>query len=124
MKILVTLSIYQCKQLYRKEREKYAKHRQKADKNPNEYMSIIIDGMDQDKTDIPHILTNPKAMAGAYTLDTHVTGIIAHGRCSMMAVDCGEFPHDSNLTIEVIVRLIHRFKVSTSTVMAFYAHTL
>lgn len=100
---------------YRKEHEKYAKHRQKAEKHPDKYMSIIVDGMDQDKTDIPHILTNPKVMAGAYTLDTHVTGIIAHGRCSMMAVDCCEFAHDSNLTIEVIVRLLHRFKVCTFT---------
>ncbi len=67
--------------------------------------------MDQDKTDIPHITSNPKAMAGGYTLDTHVTGAIAHGRCTMMAIDCGDFPHDSNLTIEVIIRLLHQFKV-------------
>ena len=40
----------------------------------------------------------------------------------MMAVDCGEFPHDSNLTIEIIVRLLHRFKVSTYTGKA-YAYT-
>ena len=72
---------------------------------------MIIDGMDQDKIDIPHIISKPKDMAGAHTLDTHVTGVIAHGRCTMMAIDCGEFPHDSNLTIEIIIRLLHKYKV-------------
>ena len=67
--------------------------------------------MDQDKTDILHTISKPKAMAGAYTLDTHVTGVIAHGRCTMMAIDCGDFAHDSNLTIEIIVRLLHKYKV-------------
>lgn len=95
----------------RKEREKYAKRRQKAEKCPNKYISLIIDGMDQDKTDIPHIISKPKAMAGAYTLDTHITGVIAHGRCTMMVIDCGDFSHDINLTIEIIVRLLHQYKV-------------
>lgn len=99
------------------EREKYAKHQQKAGKYSDKYICVIIDGMDQDKTDIPHITSNPKAIAGAYTLDTHVTGAIAHGRCTMMAVDCGDFPHDSNLTIEVIVRLLHQFKVCTCSIL-------
>jgi hypothetical protein len=45
---------------YRNEREKYAKHKRKAEKQPAGYTSIIIDGMDQDKTNIPHILSNPK----------------------------------------------------------------
>ena len=97
--------------IYRTEREKYAKHRHKAEKHPDKYMSLIVDGMDQDKTDILHITSKPKCMAGCYTLETHVTGVRAHGRCSMMAVDSGEYSHDSNLVIEVIVRLLHKFKV-------------
>lgn len=52
----------------RAEREKYAKHRRKAEKYPQSYLSIIIDGMDQDKTDIPHIISNPKAMAGQFSV--------------------------------------------------------
>ena len=91
--------------LYRKEREKYAKHRNKAQKYPSKYASIIIDGMDQDKTDVPHIIMKPKSMAGAYTLETHVTGIRAHGQNTMMVIDCGQFPHDGNLTIEIILRM-------------------
>lgn len=67
--------------------------------------------MDQDKTDIPHIISKPKSMAGAMTLETHVTGVRAHGRCTVMAIDCGQFPHDSNLTIEILLRLFCELKV-------------
>ena len=93
--------------MLRTEREKYAKHRHKAEKNPKNYLSIIIDGMDQEKTDIPHIISKPKAMAGTQTLETHVTGIRAHGHCTLFTIDCGQFPHDSNLTIENLLRLFH-----------------
>ena len=39
------------------------------------YMSTIVNEMDQDKTDIP---TNPKAMAGAYTLESHVSSLVLY----------------------------------------------
>ena len=100
----------------RSEREKYAKHRRKSEKFQDKYLSLIIDGMDQDKTDIPHIISNPKAMAGCYTLETHVTGVRVHGQCTLMVIDCGQFPHDSNLTIEAMLQLLHHLKV--------YMHTL
>lgn len=38
------------------------KHRRKAEKDPSKYMSLIIDGMDQQKTNIPHIISNPKVI--------------------------------------------------------------
>ena len=37
----------------RKQREKYYKHKRKATENPNKYMSIIMDGMDQKKINLP-----------------------------------------------------------------------
>lgn len=67
--------------------------------------------MDQDKTDIPHIINNPKAMAGSYRLETHITGIRAHGCCTLMVIDCGQFHHDTNLTIEILLQLFHLLKV-------------
>ena len=87
----------------RNEREKYAKHRHKSERNPSKYLSIIIDGMDQEKTNIPHIISKPKLMAGAATLETHITGARAHGHCTVMAIDYGQYPHDSNLTIEILL---------------------
>lgn len=38
----------------RGERKKYYKHQKKAEKNPEKYLSIIIDVMDQSKTHLPH----------------------------------------------------------------------
>ena len=55
--------------IHRRKREKYAKHIRKAQKYPELYLSIIIDGLDQSKTDLPHI-TNPKLLAGCHTLST------------------------------------------------------
>ena len=103
----------------RSEREKYAKHRRKSEKYQDKYLSLIIDGMDQDKTDIPHIISNPKAMAGSYTLETHVTGVRAHRHCTLMVIDCGQFPHDSNLTIEAMLQLLHHLKVYVHTCILY-----
>ena len=97
---------------YRTEREKHAKHRHKSERVPAKYLSVIIDGMDQDKTDIPHIISKPKVMAGATTLETHVTGARAHGHFTVMAIDCGQYAHDSNLTIEILLRLFNELKVN------------
>lgn len=52
-----------------------------------------------------------KAIAGAYLLETHVTGLRAHGRQTIMAIDCNDFRHDSNLTIEIILKILTMLKV-------------
>lgn len=69
--------------------------------------------MDQEKTNIPHIISNPKLLAGCYRLETHVTGVKAHGHCTLVVLDCNEFPHDANLTIEALLQLFQQFKVIT-----------
>ena len=96
---------------FRHEREKYAKHRHKSQKYPQTFLSVIIDGMDQSKTDIPHNITNPKALAGTYRLETHITGVRAHGHCTFMLIDCGQYSHNTNLTIEALLQLFHLLKV-------------
>ncbi len=67
--------------------------------------------MDQSKTNIPHIVNNPKVMAGAYRLETHITGVKVHGRFTMMFIDSGQFNHDTNLTVEVLLRVFYQLKV-------------
>lgn len=89
------------------------KHRHKAEKSSQKYLSVIIDGMDQSKTNIPHIISNPKVLAGSQTLETHVTGIRAHGQVTMMIIDCQQFKHDSNLTMDILIQLFCRLKVSS-----------
>ncbi len=62
--------------------------------------------MDQSKTNIPHIVNNPKVMAGAYRLETHITGVKVHGRFTMMFIDSGQFNHDTNLTGSFITSIL------------------
>ena len=54
-------------------------------------------------------------------METHVTGLRAHGRKTIMALDCNDFKHDSNLTIEVILKvltLLQVHKLSTLLMLA------
>ena len=44
----------------RSERKKLYKHRKKCYYNPNKYLGLIIDGMDQNKTLLPHFVRKPK----------------------------------------------------------------
>ena len=48
--------------IFRKERMDYYRKREEASKKPTEALSIIIDGMDQSKTNLPHFKgwTRPK----------------------------------------------------------------
>lgn len=83
------------------------------------YVSIIIDGMDQSKTALPHIPSNPKSIAGQYLLPTHLTGVHAHGRHTFVLLDWGQYPHDSNLTITALLKIIVECKVCVVSLITY-----
>lgn len=56
------------------ERQKYYKHIQKAKNYPEKYMSIIIDGMDQSKTEIPHYMYISSMVSSLWKLRVHLAG--------------------------------------------------
>ena len=76
--------------------------------------------MDQDKTDLPHIISNPKVLAGKYTLETSITGVCCHGRGTVMFIDCSEYPHDSNRTIEQLLQVFLKYKVCFHNFVSVY----
>lgn len=97
--------------MYRSERKSYHDHRQKARSKPNEYICIIVDGMDQNKTNLPCLRKTSKTTSGLYRLRTHLTGVIDHTKCDYgkqvsIFVDILQWPHDSNLTISIINRVL------------------
>lgn len=49
---------------YRVERQSYYKRRAEAEANPREFLSYIVDGMDQKKCDVPHYegFADPKVL--------------------------------------------------------------
>ena len=69
-------------------------------------MSIIIDGMDQSKTDLPHLTRKNKAACNLWVLRTHVTGALVHGRRSYAFVDLHMWPHDSNLSMNILLQIL------------------
>ena len=71
-------------------------------------MSIIIDGMDQSATNLPHLKKVSKSTVNLWHLRTHFTGVIVHGRGAEGYIDFLQYPHDPNLTINVLLRILLR----------------
>ena len=46
--------------------------------HPEKYRTIIIDGMDQSKTNVPLLLKEAKSAQHLYRLRTHLSGAIIH----------------------------------------------
>ena len=105
MKLMYSICLF----FFRTERQKYYKHITKARREPEKYMSVIIDGMDQQSTAVPHFVRESKSTNGAWKLLTHITGAIVHGRGQHCFVDLKEIPHDSNLTISVLLRVLQLY---------------
>lgn len=61
------------------ERHKYFKHQEKAKVFPNRYLSLIIDGMDQSKTSLPHFAQASKFTSAMWKLRVHLIGVVVHG---------------------------------------------
>ena len=59
------------------ERQAYYDKREKAMKRPDKYMSMIIDGMDQAKLDMPHFARASKG--NAKPLGNSLIGVLVHG---------------------------------------------
>ena len=93
------------------ERQKYYKHAQKAKMTKQQkYMSMIIDGMDQSKTALPHFVRECKQTSQMVKVKTHLTGVIVHGlQDSWGFFDCDQFPHASNLTINVLINVLSMY---------------
>ncbi|KXJ22492.1 hypothetical protein AC249_AIPGENE2579 [Exaiptasia diaphana] len=108
------------------ERKKYQKHQKKAEQRPDKYMSVIIDGMDQSKTHLPHWRQVSK-LEGEYAgfMKTHVTGLISHGeRTAMCFLDFLRSPQDANPTTNCLLshfRYIFK-KVRLSYLMVGHTH--
>ena len=113
MSLCVHLTIFLS--LYRQERKKYYLHREKSCAHPEKYMTIIIDGMDQSKTNVPLLLKEAKSAQHLYRLRTHLSGAIIHtrsprGKIIYAFYDIMQWPHDSNLILQVLNHILHDFK--------------
>ena len=92
------------------QRKRYYDNRQKARHEPNKYLSIIIDGMDQNKTNLPHLARKNKSACNMWVLRTHITGAIVHGRRSFAFIDEHLWPHDSNLSMNILLSILSQLE--------------
>ncbi|XP_063406405.1 uncharacterized protein LOC134690365 [Mytilus trossulus] len=92
------------------ERQKYYKHIQKAKKHPDKYLSIIIDGMDQSKTEIPHYMYVSSMVSCLWKLRVHLAGAIVHGVGIYGFFDYMQYQHGSALTIHVLINILWMLK--------------
>ena len=74
-------------------------------------MCVIIDGMDQAKTNLPNTKHIAKSTSALWRLRTHVTGILVHmraphGKHAFAFIDTLQFPHDSNLTLTLLLKTL------------------
>ena len=95
----------------RKEREKYHGHRSKSRSLPDKSMTVMTDGMDQAKTNLPNTKVIAKSTSGLWRLRTHVTGSLLHtlsphGKLPFVFIDMLQWPHDSNLTITTLLNVL------------------
>ncbi len=85
--------------VHRQERKRYYSNRQKAIESPDEVISLILDGMDQNKTNLPSFVRVTKSCQNLWCLRTHLTGCLVHGIGAFNYFDFSQWPHDCNLTL-------------------------
>jgi hypothetical protein len=73
---------------------------------PEKYISIIIDGMDQSKTYLPKHAFNLTVDQGAAKLKVHVMGVLVHGHGAYAFNTLEDWPSDANLNIECLSRVL------------------
>ncbi|CAH1248680.1 Hypp8349 [Branchiostoma lanceolatum] len=102
------------------ERAVYYQRREVSRKEPDKYLSLIVDGMDQAKTFLPHFVGDKsKDLTTVDQMKVHVSGIMSHGHgLRSTYIDFFEYPHDSNLTLNLLLKLLRRLsKVGTEWVL-------
>ncbi|CAH1271076.1 LAMB1 [Branchiostoma lanceolatum] len=88
-------------------RQKYYKHIKKARNQPENYLSIIIDSMDQNKSAIPQFDTETKLQASLKPLRVHLTGALVHGQQRAFVYAWTEkFRMDTNITVNVLISIL------------------
>ncbi|KAL3701108.1 hypothetical protein R1sor_019130 [Riccia sorocarpa] len=90
------------------ERVKLSKHRRKCLVSSSKYLGIVIDGMDQKKTAIPHWPSPPKNVDKDSQIKVHVVGALLFNETvqSRAFLMFGNIKADANLTVSVIQKII------------------
>lgn len=69
---------------------------------------MAIDGMDQNKTELPFSKYRFKTLDTAWRLKIHIVGTLVHGRHPICYLDYHQHAHDANLTCNIVVQVFYR----------------
>ena len=86
----------------RKERGTYYTRRGAAESNPQDSLSLIIDGADQNKYALPYTCQKSHATDGAWRMKIHTIGVIAHGRGTYCYTCPDHVAQGHNVTIQAL----------------------
>ncbi|XP_077986807.1 uncharacterized protein LOC144441142 isoform X2 [Glandiceps talaboti] len=90
----------------KKQRESYYNNIMRAKAQPDDYLSVIIDGMEQNCSNLPHFPKKTKENSTLWKLKTHLTGVLVHSEdLKLVFIDCNQWPHDSNLTCTILMNV-------------------
>jgi hypothetical protein len=87
-----------------KQRQKYYKHRRKASSDPQRFLSIIIDGMDQKKTNIPKM---GRTVKDESPLTQRIVGVKVHGHGTFVYVCDDTVAKGGNLICDILRRTLN-----------------
>jgi hypothetical protein len=110
MKVVVDQAYRLHIELTMEERKDYSRAREAAIESPDETMSIIIDGMDQNTTYVPKFRQSVKGIESRY-VKTHLCGVLVHGvglYCHVW-IDA-HHKHDSNQVVTSIMKVLQDVK--------------
>jgi len=84
----------------------YYSNRSRARRNPKEFLSIIIDGADQSKHDMPHFKDQSHMTSEAHRIKMHLYGALVHGRRAYAFTIPDHEPQGHNATIQVLHHIL------------------
>ncbi|CAG2199514.1 unnamed protein product [Mytilus edulis] len=86
----------------------YYRRRTISRRRPDRYLSLIIVGMDNTKTSLPHFKDRKgKDLVLTIPMKTQVTGAINHDtHQKFIFTDIYHYKHDSNLTLNILMKLL------------------
>jgi hypothetical protein len=84
------------------ERDSYYKRRAMARQNPDEYMSLIIDGSDTSWYHFPYFKRTSHSSQNKWKIGIHVMGCINHGRGASIVTYVDNVKQGTNVTVEVL----------------------
>jgi hypothetical protein len=104
------------------ERRKYYHHVAKARSCPSKWLSLILDGMDQSKTSLLRLKRDTSASAKLNPIKMAVISALCHSHkpyCQTFTFP-NDFPKDSSMTVEVLVRALMAIQATSGLPDVFY----